>query len=167
MYSWFHIPPSLLSRHLDASSSAAAVGAAGTSSSSLDDGYLSDKSSPQSSAYSCTTDTDTLPDMERMMAVEEDEEEDSDQEDDEAMDQEDTTTTTVPSTPTGLIPTIDQLFKRSFSQELAELANSSSNSNHHQLCEDMLRASPADQQLVMLEDIQQILRDEANFQLCV
>ena len=93
------------------------------------------------------------------MAVEEDEEEDSDQEDDEAMDQEDTTTTTVPSTPTGLIPTIDQLFKRSFSQELAELANSSSNSNHHQLCEDMLRASPADQQLVMLEDIQQILRD--------
>ena len=107
------------------------------------------------------------PDKDMKTEGPEDEEEDSDQEDDEAMDQEDTTTTTVPSTPTGLIPTIDQLFKRSFSQELAELANSSSNSNHHQLCEDMLRASPADQQLVMLEDIQQILRDEANFQLCV
>jgi hypothetical protein len=152
------IHDSPLSRHLDAS-------AAG----SFEDGYLSDKSvltnaSPQSSSGSSSTD-ENFPDMERMMNMEG--EEDSEEEEEEAMDQEEVE----PGTPTSLIPTIDQLFKRSYS--LTELSpnssESSNNSSSQQLTEELLRvtASPADQQLVILEDIHQILRDEANFELCV
>jgi hypothetical protein len=70
------------------------------------------------------------------------------------------------------MPTIDQLFKRSFSQELEQLTSSSSCHSHSshsssQLPDDLIRTSESDQQLVILEDIQQILRDEANFELCV
>jgi hypothetical protein len=155
-------PP--LSRHLDA-----AAGAAG---SSTDDGYLSDKSTPHptSSPLSSAGYTDdTCPDMETMMAVEDDA---GSEEDDEAM-ADDYPAASVPSTPTSLMPTIDQLFKRSFSQELEQLTSSSSCHSHSshsssQLPEDLImRTSESDQQLVILEDIQQILRDEANFELCV
>ncbi len=157
----------LLSRHLDAAAGAAAG-------SSTDDGYLSDKSTPHpptssSSSSPLSYTDDTCPDMETMMAVEDE----AGSEEDEAMD-DDYPAASVPSTPTSLMPTIDQLFKRSFSQELEQLTSSSSchshssNSSLQQLPEDlMMRTSESDQQLVILEDIQQILRDEANFELCV
>jgi hypothetical protein len=154
-------PP--LSRHLDA----AAAGAAG---SSTDDGYLSDKSTPNPTSSSSPLSSagytdDTCPDMETMMAVEDE----AGSEDDEVM-EEDYPAASVPGTPTSLMPTIDQLFKRSFSQELEQLTSSSSCHSHSssQLPEDLImRTSESDQQLVILEDIQQILRDEANFELCV
>jgi hypothetical protein len=159
-------PP--LSRQLDA---AAAAGAAGGS---TDDGYLSDKSTPHPPTSSSSSPLssagytdDTCPDMETMMAVE-----DEVGSEDEAM-EDDYPAASVPGTPTSLMPTIDQLFKRSFSQELEQLTSSSSchsssSSSLQQLPEDLImRTSESDQQLVILEDIQQILRDEANFELCV
>lgn len=144
---------SMSSRHLTTS----AICSNSHNNSSLDDGYHSDKSTSPST----TADDTSLPDMEQMMAVEEEEENESEEEEEEL----------VPSTPTHLIPTIDQLFKRSFSQELAQLTSSSSSCD--QLSEEeedeQLLQLPGhgDQQLVILEDIQQILRDEANFELCV
>jgi hypothetical protein len=155
-------PP--LSRHLDA----AAAG-------STDDGYLSDKSTPHPPTSSSSSPLssagytdDTCPDMETMMAVEDE----AGSEDDEVM-EEDYPAASVPGTPTSLMPTIDQLFKRSFTQELEQLTSSSSCHSHSshsssQLPDDLImRTSESDQQLVILEDIQQILRDEANFELCV
>jgi len=147
-------------RHLDA--------AAGGS--SMDDGYLSDKSTPTSTSSPLSSlgfTDDNSPDMETMMAVEDGSDE---EEEEEAMmedEGEEYRAASVPGTPTGLMPTIDQLFKRSFSRELEELTSPSCHSSGslQQLPDDL--TSQADQQLVILEDIQQILRDEANFELCV
>ena len=109
--------------------------------------------------------------METMMAVEDGggcSEDDDEKDDEEAMQEEEEdvypAAASVPSTPTSLIPTIDQLFKRSFAHELDALAAG----NLLQDTADLMRTSQvADQQLVILEDIHQILRDEANFELCV